>query len=111
MLNILLTKDTFDAIKQFNNYEDYALAWAKLYPHKDATGFILLELLEKYIDSIKPTCLDDYLVWLEKEKGLTIDVSNLEMAIITMLWHDIDLYNQQGFLRFRKIDGEVKLLT
>ena len=107
----LLSQKDYNYVISFNSYEAYAINWASNNPSSSNTMFLLIELLEKYIDSIKPTCLNDYLVWLEKEKGLTVDVLDLNVTIITMLEHDINLYNEQGFLRFRKIDGEVKLLT
>ena len=107
----LLSKKDYNYVISFNSYEEYAINWASNNPTSSNTMFLLLELLEKYIDSIKPTCLNDYLVWLEKEKGLTIDVLDLTVSVLTMLEHDINLYNEQGFLRFRKIDGEIKLLT
>ena len=101
----LLSKEDYNYVISFNSYEAYAISWASKNPTSNSTMFLLIQLLEEYIDSIKPINLNDYLVWLEKEKGLTVDVLDLNVSVITMLEHDINLYNEQGFLKFRKIDS------
>lgn len=89
----LLSKKDYNHIISFNSYEAYAINWASNNPASNNTMFLLMDLLEQYIDVIKPTCLNDYLVWLQQVKGLTVDVLDLSTAAIVLMSHDIYIYN------------------
>lgn len=89
----LLSQEHYNYLISFNSYESYAIDWASRNPSSDATMLLLIDLLKRYIKVIKPTCLNDYILWLKQEKGLVIEALNLSTSAIALMANDIEIYN------------------